>query len=148
MTEKGRKRIALAEVVLLLLPLSALMALLVPLTYVAYPIPDLHATLLAFDLGMLIKLLGILAAWRLAVGFLRFGAPGLRKAHVSWFVLLYAAVLIGVASTVVAIEQNVFSPLYQTRVGFSLLAPAVLLAPLAGHLLWERRQIKGASDVA
>lgn len=138
-TLQARKRILLAEVLLLLLPLTLLMALLVPLTYVAYPIPDLQATLLAFDLGMLVKLLGILAAWRLAIGFLRFGIGGLRRAHLAWFAILLAAVAIGIASSVVAIEQNVLSPVYQTRVGFTLLAPALALAPLAAHLWWERR---------
>ncbi|MCE8032279.1 MAG: hypothetical protein LPK20_08685 [Halomonas sp.] len=139
MTLTARKRIVLAEVLILLLPLTLLMALLVPLTYVAYPIPELQATLLAFDLGMLIKLLGILAAWRLAVGFLRFGGSGLCRAHAAWFVLLLAAGVVGIASSVVAIEQNVLSSLYQTRVGFTLLAPAVALVPLALHLSWERR---------
>ncbi|MCE8012833.1 hypothetical protein [Billgrantia desiderata] len=140
MTLTARKRILLAEVVLLLVPLTLLMALLVPLTYVAYPIPDLQATLLAFDLGMLVKLLGILAAWRLAIGFLRFGIGGLRRAHLAWFVILLAAVAIGIASSVVAIEQNMFTSVYQTRVGFTLLAPALALAPLAAHLWWERRR--------
>ncbi|PMR73253.1 hypothetical protein [Billgrantia endophytica] len=136
----GRKWIVLAEVVLLLLPLTLLMALLVPLTYVAYPIPQMQATLLAFDLGMLVKLLGILAAWRLAVGFLRFGVSSLRRAHLVWFVLVLAAVAIGIASSVVAIEQNVLSSVYHARVGFTLLVPAVVLAPLAVHLIWERRR--------
>lgn len=140
MTLAVRKWVALAEVVLLLLPLTLLMGILVPLTYVAYPIPHLQATLLAFDLGMLIKLLGILAAWRLALGFLRFGAAGLQRANVAWFVLLLAAVAVGLASSVVAIEQNVLSSVYQARVGFTLLAPAVVLAPLAAHLLWERQR--------
>lgn len=140
MTLTARKRILLAEVVLLLVPLTLLMALLVPLTYVAYPIPDLQATLLAFDLGMLVKLLGILAAWRLAIGFLRFGIGGLRRAHLAWFVILLAAVAIGIASSVVAIEQNMFTSVYQTRVGFTLLAPALALTPLAAHLWWERRR--------
>lgn len=139
MTPTARKRVMLAEVALLLLPLTLLMALLVPLTYVAYPFPELHATLLVFDLGMLLKLLGILAAWRLAVGFMRFGAGGVRRAHLTWFVLLLAAVAVGIASSVVAIEQNLFSSVYATRVGFTLLAPAVVLAPLAAHLWWERR---------
>ncbi|QJQ94699.1 MULTISPECIES: hypothetical protein [Halomonadaceae] len=140
---KARARwIMIAEILLLLLPLTLLMGLLVPLTYVAYPIPDPRPILIVFDIGMLFKLIGIAAAWRLALAYLRQGGEGLRKCHSLWFVLLIVAVAIGLASTLVAIEQSLFSTRYEERIGFTLLAPALLLAPLAGHLLHGRRKAR------
>lgn len=132
-----RKALMLVELILFLLPLTLFMLLLTAVSYVAYPIP-LTPVQVAFDLGMLLKLAGIIAAWRLAILFLLSGRGGLSKAHRAWVVLLWMASLLGVLSAMVAIEQFILAPFPQPRVGFTLLAPALALGPICCHILWER----------
>lgn len=137
---QGRRKILLAlEVLVLLLPLTLFMALLVPLSYIAYPIPDPKLIQIVFDLAMLIKLAGIIAAWRLAVSYIGGGGRNLQGIHPIWICVLAAAAVIGLLSTLVAVEQMTLAEFPSERIGFTLLAPALALAPIAVHMFLESR---------
>lgn len=137
---QGRRKILLAlEVLVLLLPLTLFMTLLVPLSYIAYPVPDPKLIQIVFDLAMLIKLAGIIAAWRLAVSYISGGRRSLQSAHPIWICVLAAAAVIGLLSTLVAVEQMTLAEYPSERIGFTLLAPALALMPIAVHMFLESR---------
>lgn len=139
MNKTRSQTLMLVEIILLLLPLTLFMALLITVSYVAYPIPMTPMQIL-FDLGMLLKLLGLAAAWCLSVRYFRFGGGDLKYTHWIWLALLIGASSIGLLCALIAVEQLLMVHHPQTRVGFSLLAPAVFLIPVASHLLWERKR--------
>lgn len=141
MSENFSKGILAAEALLLLLPLTLIAALLVLLSYPAYPLPDPRPIQLVFDLAMLFQLLALVAGWRMVILYLRSGRHGLRGARTLWIILLVLGAVIGLAGAFVAVEHVLNSGTARDSVGFALLAPGAVLSVLAGHLLWERRRV-------
>jgi hypothetical protein len=134
----GRARAVMAvEVVLFLLPATVLLGLIAGLHYVSYPVPEWQAIQLLFDVGMLLTLGGIVAAWRLVL------SSSSEDSTRFWRGLLNVAALIGLVCTGIAVEQFGGGGYPQTRIGFTLLAPAILLVPIRIHLWWHDRQIRG-----
>lgn len=139
MKTRGHKRLVAAETVLLLLPLTVVLAAIAVLSYPAYPIP-LRPLQVIFDVGMLFKLAGIVAGWRLALGYLRHGRNSLAKAHWLWVALLGVGSALGLVGGAIAI-WHAFNPANAPDVvGYALFAPSVLLVPLLLHLWREQRR--------
>jgi hypothetical protein len=133
-----RKSLVAAQALLLLLPVTLLFVFIVFSDYPAYPQRHFSAPQAAFDLGLLLAMAGVAAAWRLVVPYLRRGRAGLREVHAAWLVLLVLGSLPGVAGAVVAGARFLDSAEPGVTVGFTLLAPAVVLLPLAVQLGREK----------
>lgn len=128
--------------VVLLLPLTGIVALLVVVSYPAYPIP-LTPLQVVFDLGMLILVAATVSAWRLTVLHLRAGRAGLQSAHTAWFSLVGLSAIMGVVTAVITIVHMLAPEHAPDIVGFALLSPAVLLVPVWVLLRMERRAKAG-----
>lgn len=138
MTERRAKLGIAAAALLLVLPATLALVLLAIL---AYPRPPQSGGSLqiAFDAAMLLQLCAAIAAWRLIVPRLGGGRAALQRAHPAWLVVLGIGALVGMAGAAAAIEHamNLHAP--TARVGFALLSPAVLFAPVWWMLFRERR---------
>lgn len=139
MTERLSKGLLIAEAVLLLVPLTLLAVFFVLVSYPAYPPPNFPPIQIAFDLGVVLILAALIAAWRLVVLHLRAG-PGALKARPLWLMLVIVGALIGLASLLVIVERVLNSGAPGEYVGFALLAPAAVLGVLAIHLTLEVRR--------
>jgi ABC-type transport system involved in multi-copper enzyme maturation permease subunit len=137
--ERVRKAFLAVGISLLLLPLTLLTALIVVLSYPAYPIADPGVLQIVFDVAMVLQILAILSAWRLSAGYFRGGASGLARAHGAWLVLLAVGAAIGLAGAGFAVEHALDPRTAEDHVGFALLSPAVVLVPI-GLLLWRYRR--------
>ena len=145
MTERRRKIFVAAGVLLLLLPLTLATALLVFVSYPAYPLAEYRLLQFAFDLGMLLQLPGIGSAWGLAVMYLRTGPNGLRRARLS-LALFSAAAMVGLVGAAIALWHFLNPESAPVYVGFALFAPAAFLVPMWIYLLWERRRATSAEN--
>jgi hypothetical protein len=91
---------------------------------------------------MALKLLALIAAWRLVALRLRRGRGALRRTHGAWRIFLALGALVGIGGAAVALE-HLLNPESATEItGFALLSPAVLLVPVAAHLFWDLRTIR------
>lgn len=138
MAEAVRKGWIAAQALLLLLPASALAAFILILSYPSYPPRYVSPAQLAFDLGLILTIGGLAAAWRLAWRYWRAGRPGLQRTHGGWLALLALAALIGLAGAATTLVHLLDPVDPGVSVGFALLAPGALLAPLAVQLGIER----------
>lgn len=129
----------LAQALFLLLPATLAIAFIVFISYPAYPPSCLSAAQLAFDLGMLLMLAGIAAAWRLAVLHLMGG--GIGNTHRAWLAAVALGALVGTAGAATAVVHLLDPQDPGVWVGYALLAPGVLLVPPALQLamLYLRR---------
>lgn len=134
MNERTHKTLAVAEIGLLLFPLTAFTTMFVIVSYCAYPLPRYRPIQIAFDAGVLLQVAGICAAWRLIVRYVRRGRSGLRDVHGSWFILLGTAAGLGAAGALVAAKHKLTPHGATELVGFALLAPSALLVPVWFHL--------------
>jgi hypothetical protein len=144
-----RRQVLLAVAVLLfLVPLTALTGLIAALSYPAYPIPDPGALQILFDIGMVLQIGGIVAAWRLVGRYLgggrRAGRAGLEGTSRIWLVLLGAGAFVGLVGAGVAVEHAVNPRDAADHVGFALLCPAFVLAPFWLFLWRDRRRAEPA----
>jgi hypothetical protein len=146
MTERSRKALLAAAVLLLLLPLTLVTALMVMVSYPAYPIPDPGVLQVIFDAAMVFKVLAIVAGWRLVIGYFRGDRRDSweRTASPVWLVLLGVGALIGLVGAGFAVEHAMNPRTAADHVGFALLSPAVLLVPLWLFLWRQRKRGRGA----
>jgi hypothetical protein len=137
--ERPGKVVAWIGAIALLLPLTLVTGLMVMLSYPAYPIPDPGGLQIVFDAAMLMKIVAILAGWRLAASYLAGGRRRLAGAHGVWLVLLGLGAVIGLVGAGFAIQHLLTPRTAGDHVGFALLAPGVLLVPI-WVFLWRQRQ--------
>jgi hypothetical protein len=138
-TERSRKGLLAAAVVVLLLPLTLLTAILVMLSYPAYPIPNPGVLQIVFDVAMALQVAAIVAAWRLSGGFFRAGAQALARTHRAWLALLGIGAVIGIVGAGFAIEHAINPRTAEDHVGFALLSPALALVPI-WLFLWRQNR--------
>lgn len=146
MARRGAKIGLIAHALALLAPLTLVMALFIVLSYPAYPIPTHRLIQVVFDFAVLIQAAAIFAAWYLVGRYLHGGHPSLRKAHQGWFLLVLAGAVLGILGAAIGVEHAMNPMTAENIVGFALLAPAIVLAPLWLHLWWLQR--RGGRDCA
>lgn len=133
MSPRGHRLFSALEMVVLLLPLTALCALMTIMFYAAYPIP-FHPLQLMFDLAMLLVLVALLAAWRLAFAGMRGGPDAVRRMHPAWAHLPGLGVLLGLVGAAIGLWHGLNPQRAPEVVGFILLAPALALLPVWLHV--------------
>jgi hypothetical protein len=139
MSDRAGKILLAGVVLLFLLPLTAWTVLIVALSYPAYPIPDPGALQIVFDIAMLLQIVGIAAAWRLAARYFRAGREGLARLSRAWLLLLGVGALVGGIGAGFAAEHALDPRSAEDYVGFALLCPAVLLVPI-WWFMWRNRR--------
>lgn len=139
MSERLSKALLAAEAVLLLLPLTLHTALFVPVAYPAYPPPNSRPIQVVFGLALLLQVLALVAARRLALLFLHSGRRGLGRAGNAWRVLRGLGATVGLAGMLATAEHLLDPGTVRNRVGFALLMPAAVLWMPGIHLLLEGR---------
>jgi hypothetical protein len=139
MSDRAGKALLALGVLLFLLPLTVVTALIVALSYPAYPIPDPGALQIVFDIAMLLQIGGIVAGWWLSVRFFRSGRAGLARAGRGRLLLLGVGALVGIIGAGFALEHALDPRTAEDYVGFALLCPAVLLVPI-WWFMWRRRR--------
>jgi hypothetical protein len=140
MSERVAKIAVGAQLFILALPVTLFLVALVSLSYVAYPLPNPAPIQILFDVAVALSVIGVVSAWRVGVGYVKSGAAGLAALGLPWLILLGLTAFIGLASTLIAVEQLVLGAgeVPSDRVGFTLLAPMIALLPLAVHLCFKR----------
>ena len=121
-----------AQAVLLLLPATVAIALIVFLGYPAYPQRHFSWPQALFDFMLLLSIVGLFAAWRLVVLYLR--AASMRGHRVALAFLALGA-LSGAVGAVSALVHWLAPGAPGVTVGFALLTPAAALVPLAAQLI-------------
>lgn len=140
MTEQFGKFLLALEVLLLLLPLTSVTALSLLLIYPAYPpMPNTRPLTMIFDAAMLLEVIGIVVAWRLAWLYLSAGSGRLSNTRSTWFALVIVAGAVGIIGLAVLLGHIVNFETPRPTVGFALLSPAAVLMPIGLHLLRGRR---------
>lgn len=137
MSERAHKVLLGAEALILLLPLTLFTALMVAVSYPAYPMP-MKPLQIVFDLGMVLKIAAVVAAWRLVTAHLSRGRTGVATVHPAWSVLLGLGALLGLVAGVIALWHALNPENAPVIIGYILLSPAAALLPVLLHLRHER----------